>query len=619
MIKPFFKNWIIAVGIHLALALSIIWYYYNDAALRWEAIPIHALLILSCFSLILSLSILLSCKANGRVQKLFLPAFMHVGLSIWLILIHISAAISFFFWSDKVTIQAVFEYIPTLHLLAEHAGHNANLVITMIVSVFFLLIYLWIYWGKRLNQLFEKITKISLSKIQITGLILVIVISSGILFYFRYAIQSDRMQSLRSEPFANFFRESTIFSLRYKPTDIDLKDHLEAKDLFKSNIPDEFNSANVILIMLDAARADHMSVYGYDRQTTPFLDSLYAENLLHRVEFATSTCTQSSCGISAMLSSVFFTRVHNVNYLIHDALHDAGYETYFLLSGDHSRAYSFMKQYYGTNVDFFRDGFSTPGSYQADDQLLLNYFDELPDFRNENPAFLYFHLMSPHLLGKKYPEFTHFKPSSMNSQMDLFIRGLNGDLEPADHKIIKNNYDNGILQADHFIEQVFNSLNQKGYLDNSIVVITSDHGEALGENGNYGHARDIHKTAINVPLLIYYPDHITENEQISYGTLIDIAPTIFGLLDLPAPVSWEGIDLLNNERINSFHISTFINGNQAVIKKHEDKMFMLGYSRFTGKYTAYDLFNDPYTPVALADSIKEKLLELYMTEFSELK
>jgi glucan phosphoethanolaminetransferase (alkaline phosphatase superfamily) len=73
---------------------------------------------------------------------------------------------------------------------------------------------------------------------------------------------------------------------------------------------------------------------------------------------------------------------------------------------------------------------------------------------------------------------------------------------PVDLIQYVNRYDNGILRADSFIRELFSSLDRKGYLQNSIVMILADHGEELGERGHYGHGSNLYQSQIRIPMLI---------------------------------------------------------------------------------------------------------------------
>ena len=104
-------------------------------------------------------------------------------------------------------------------------------------------------------------------------------------------------------------------------------------------------------------------------------------------------------------------------------------------------------------------------------------------------------------------------------------------------------YDEFILEADFQVGVFLDKLNAKGYLDNSIIVITSDHGESftknyLGHGGPY-----LHQALIHVPLIIHLPGQ-TEGKRIPfYAGQVDLVPTLMALLDLPIPKWAEGESL----------------------------------------------------------------------------
>jgi hypothetical protein len=101
-----------------------------------------------------------------------------------------------------------------------------------------------------------------------------------------------------------------------------------------------------------------------------------------------------------------------------------------------------------------------------------------------------------------------------------------------------NNYDNCIRQADGVIDDVLAALNQKGYLAHSVIVITADHGEGLGEHGVWGHGNDLHAEGIDIPLIILDTD-LAASRSVPYATQLDIAPTIADTVGIPIPAQWE--------------------------------------------------------------------------------
>jgi arylsulfatase A-like enzyme len=122
-------------------------------------------------------------------------------------------------------------------------------------------------------------------------------------------------------------------------------------------------------------------------------------------------------------------------------------------------------------------------------------------------------------------------------------RGVVGrnTLSPEEQAAAINAYDNGLRQMDGMIRSIFGSLRRKGYLDDALVVISSDHGEALGEHGVYLHGSYLYPEFLRIPLFIY--DDRRAYPPRAFASQTDIAPTIVAAVGLPQPPSWEGRDV----------------------------------------------------------------------------
>jgi len=157
--------------------------------------------------------------------------------------------------------------------------------------------------------------------------------------------------------------------------------------------------------------------------------------------------------------------------------------------------------------------------------------------------------MSPHYTGIKQDRYRVYNPSIIEGTWKSLISGMH------DATTKTNNYDNGVLQADATIGEIFDALRQKGYLNDSMAVILSDHGEGLGERGPtyYSHSLTVYQEFIRIPLLIY-DDPATKYENTKFARQIDVAPTILQRLGLSIPPSWQGRSLLEPSITSySFH------------------------------------------------------------------
>jgi glucan phosphoethanolaminetransferase (alkaline phosphatase superfamily) len=292
---------------------------------------------------------------------------------------------------------------------------------------------------------------------------------------------------------------------------------------------------NVVMVIVDSLRADHMQIYGYPRETTPFLAELREGGHLRQVQMAVSTCSQSPCGILSTMSSKL---IHGIgfDFKVFDVLHDLDYRLYFILGGRHG--WEGLHQAYGDEQTLYFDGSSSHKATWDDDRMIEEGLDLVPPNARDK-AFFYIHLMSAHLSGKKWPEYQRFRPAIVNMDLSGLLRGVH------DREAVVNNYDNGVLQADAVIKEIFHKLRALDYLRNSVVVILADHGEALGEHGttDFGHGDSISQPSIRIPLLIY-DESDTTYLNLDFATQLDVAPTIAGRLGLPAPAGWRGHSLL---------------------------------------------------------------------------
>ena len=295
--------------------------------------------------------------------------------------------------------------------------------------------------------------------------------------------------------------------------------------------PAAFDAKTLVLITVDALRADQMHVYGHTRQNTPFLSRLYREGRLTRFDNTFAVCTYSLCGLLAVQASRHWHELGTRNFALPDALKRLGYRNHFLLGGDHANFYG-LRSFYGLNIDEYFDG-SMASGYMNDDAAVLERLAQL-DASGAAPRFVYLHLMSVHLIGKRHPQYRVWYGTEAG------LRDVPACC--ASSRDYANKYHDGILQADALIERIFGILEGKGLLRNAIIAITADHGEMLGEASQIGHGGGPLDPVVRVPLLLYdsdgyaYPAHLL-------SSIVDIAPTLLDRIGAPIPPHWAGVPL----------------------------------------------------------------------------
>ncbi|HZN24179.1 MAG TPA: sulfatase-like hydrolase/transferase [Burkholderiales bacterium] len=359
---------------------------------------------------------------------------------------------------------------------------------------------------------------------------------------------------------------------------------------------------NVVLIVVDALRADRMSVYGYSRRTTPNLDRIAAAGLVRVPAEMRSTCSASACGLLSLLTSKYVHEFSARPFSLHEVLRLHRYRIHMILGGDHSNFYG-LRQFYG-HVDHYFDGSVRRGAYMNDDRIVLEKAAELPPW-DGTPVMIQFHLMSTHVLGKRYEEHSPFRPSATYAI-------------PANRRapLVDNFYDNGVVQSDTMIGALLEILRGKSYLRDALVVITADHGESLGEGGRYAHAQSVTEEALRIPLLLiaygYQPAAVWRGDVVA--SQVDVAPTILVELGISAPPTWSGVGL---QEKHGRAYTYFQEASAAGLVDHRDPSRRWKYWVDTkhGQEYAYDLTADARETVNVIAEVPEALKRAWRLEY----
>ena len=350
---------------------------------------------------------------------------------------------------------------------------------------------------------------------------------------------------------------------------------------------------NVVLIIVDALRADHLSVYGYDMITDPFLRAWAEMGPLIRFDSALANSNDSRGGILAILNSRNYSTLTPFSYSLSDYLVDQGFSSTMILSGNHD--WYGLKQSYGRTIHRFIHGAAAPGpNGSCDDEMLIREAEQLPP-ADQGRHFFFFHLMSVHEVGYLQPRFRNATPERPLSTQAR----AKGNPTPAKNTISAE-YNQRVMQADDIIRQIIEVLERKNYLTDALVIVTADHGQNLGEHGVFGHGRGMSKAVLHIPLLVYSPTPLIHARPPRFATQPDIAPPIADLLGLSIPVAWQGQSLIRGETSPwSFHESTLPSkhADDAVIWRTGSDVYKYSYQRTSLGSTSggqiYELVTDP--------------------------
>lgn len=366
----------------------------------------------------------------------------------------------------------------------------------------------------------------------------------------------------------------------------------------------DYRKHNVVLITVDALRPDHLGVAGYQRATTPYLQQLKEKKLLHVGTEARAACAESACGLLSLLSGKQPHEILSTNFGLPDVLAIHGYRRVFLLSGDHTNFYR-LRDSFGP-AEIFHDGSTAGESYLNDDEALLKRISQLPN-SDGTPHFFFFHLMSAHGSGTKHKSHEVWTP----------VRSLYRAKGMSDESIrqgVINSYDNGVHQADSSVRRILEMLRARGYVeDATLVLVTSDHGEGLGDHGIMSHAKSLHESVIRVPWL-----WIGANPQQSLHQPVvhaDFAPTVLTYLNMPIPSHWSGrpLQTVIRER-DTLHRQ----GDDVAIVRHRDQsVHKYIYNLRTRKELYFDLVNDRPEQFNLTTQLGSELRSGFREQFAK--
>jgi arylsulfatase A-like enzyme len=332
---------------------------------------------------------------------------------------------------------------------------------------------------------------------------------------------------------------------------------------------------NVLVIVIDALRADHVSGLGYHRATTPNLDLLASDGVLFEKAFATSSYSLAS---HASLVTGQYPHVHRAQWDAPRELrececpnlvvqlrelgyrtgafsantfwftHEYGFGRGFLRFDDyfHSVTDMAIRTLYGRAFEHLilpRIGVEDlPSRKWAPDinRSLLHWIDRDP----EKPFFAllnYFDAHDPYLPPQPYrAKFSRFEnPGGVINQY-VRTRGIDWDLPADELEGEIDAYDGAIAYVDDYLGRLLQALRDRGIGDNTLIVITSDHGQAFGDHGLYLHGNSLYREVIHVPLIIWQPRHVRAGIRVSRPvTNAAIAATVLTLIGADVPVNVE--------------------------------------------------------------------------------
>jgi arylsulfatase A-like enzyme len=408
----------------------------------------------------------------------------------------------------------------------------------------------------------------------------------------------------------------------------------------------------VLLISVDSLRADHVTSYGYKSSTQPQIDTM---PIVHRrlasdgtlFTNASSTTSWTLPSHMAMLTGLpnELHRVREIGYqldpeqpLLAEQFFKAGWRTAGFWSGPNLDPWFGFERGFELYADCstsragdegsvfaIKDGMSVKQVTATKTELkeihdgshvgITGYktvaaFEEwFAEIEDTEKFFAFVHMWDVHYDYTPPPEFDVFDPDYRGTIDGVNIDDQSKNRNPPSARDVEHVialYDGEIRFTDSNIGKLLDQIDQRGRLDSTLVVFTSDHGEEFLEHGNFGHGNTLFEEVTHIPLILRYPPGVPAGAQDdALVSLVDIAPTILDYCQLPVPPNTWGSSLqavMNGEvapRLLPLERSFVIpDGNRIKLDemrgvRAEDFKLIRDTDGAGGKTYFYDLENDP--------------------------
>jgi arylsulfatase A-like enzyme len=311
---------------------------------------------------------------------------------------------------------------------------------------------------------------------------------------------------------------------------------------------------DVLLLVVDTLRADHLGVYGYPRPTSPALDRFAESATIVAEGFAPASWTLPSVG--SLFTSTYPSH-HGLRVrdgatemdtmrpdlvTIAEAFHARGYRTVALVTNPWLNV---AKHGLARGFDEYR------GVVEADADALHRAARKALEEEDRRPLFLYLHYMDVHgpyalpRAGDPDPGQTPtaYRRALKRSEIAAVPRYL---VKPMARRLdtYVDAYDRGIRRWDASFGRFVDWLGSTGRLDRTVIAVVSDHGEEFLEHGGWNHGETLYQEQLFVPWILHVPGWSGPSHEDNVVSLIDVGPTLLGTIGAAAPPTMSGRNLL---------------------------------------------------------------------------
>jgi arylsulfatase A-like enzyme len=319
------------------------------------------------------------------------------------------------------------------------------------------------------------------------------------------------------------------------------------------------NSLNVLLVTIDTLRADHLGAYGYRRRTSPRIDALARRGVVFDQAYTYWPKTRGSFVAiltGRLASQSGYGKTHplllDFNPTLASVLKAAGYDT--AATVDNPNVASSLG--YAKGFDGYRETWEEKRLVTEMDRARAITADGVRRLRAatpEKPFFLWLHYVNPHAPYEPPAPWdgAFFDPDAARGPALRPVDGFHGGApkqwatpgKPLGWYVAR--YDGEIAAADAEVGQVIDALDASPARDHTLVVLTSDHGESLGEHEYYfDHGEDLFDPSIRIPLIVAGPGVVAGGRSDVLATTLDVLPTVLDAVKVSYPPDLAGVSLL---------------------------------------------------------------------------
>ena len=394
---------------------------------------------------------------------------------------------------------------------------------------------------------------------------------------------------------------------------------------------------NIILMTIESLRADHVTCYGYERETTPHIDALAGQAIVYDQAYSVTSWTLPShasifTGLypSAHKVTLPRDRLHDTHLTAAETLSSSGYQCAAVVGGPYLRPAFNLHQGFeyfdesvaaATNEAAHKD-VTNPRMAQAMERFLREGRDR------RRPFFLFAYYWDVHYDYIPPPPYdTMFVPAHAERIGDVQfgpIARLGRDISAAELDYLIAQYDGEIRCTDEHLGHLWELLRELGLWENTAIILTADHGEQFFEHSYLGHMLDLYVESLHVPLIIKLPGQSAGRRDRRLVNLIDLHPTILDLADCRTPLPYNGRSVLSEDdggpRTTFFELHSSFNIRDKITGKtvHESDRWVgvrsgnykLVHVEDTTFWQLYDVVADPaeHNPLDQAHAAKAQEL-----------